>query len=118
MHDPNLIIVLGMFLSNFAKTTTKANIFTQIHHSMVELYDAMSKRSDSIGDVYKILAIPGNVKSEDPCRIHFKLPKIHQPKNVLKLDLHIKVVINHFIRTILTASLEFRYNQQRWPRER
>ena len=60
---------------------------------MVELYNAMSKRYDSIGDVYKILAIPGNVKSEDPCRFHFKLPKIHQPKNVLKLDLHMKVVI-------------------------
>ena len=118
MHDPKLIIVLGMFLSNIAKSTTKANIFTQIHHSMVELYDDMSKRNDSIGNVYKILAIPGNVKSEDPCRMCFKLPKIHKPKNVLKLDLHIKVIINHYIRTILTASLEFRYNQQRWPRER
>ena len=93
MHDPKLIIVLGMFLSNFAKSTTKTNSTTQIHHSMVELYDDMSKRNDSIGNVYKIPAIPGNVKSEDTCRIHFKLPKIHQPKNVLKLDLHIKVVI-------------------------
>ena len=66
------------------------------------------QKNDSFGNVYKNLAIPGNVKSEDPCRIHFKLPKIHQPKNVLQIDLHIKVIINHFIRSMLTASLDFR----------
>ena len=79
---------------------------------MVEHFDTMSKRNDSFGNVYKILAIPGNVKSEDSCRIHFKLPKIHQPKNVLQIDLHIKVIINHYM-SIITASLDFRYNYQR-----
>ena len=60
-------------------------------------------------DVHKMLAIPGNVRSEDPCRVHFKLPKINQPTNVLKIDLHIKVSINKYM-SIITASLDFRYN--------
>ena len=76
---------------------------------MVELYDAMNKGNHSISNVYKILAIPGHVKSEDPCRIQFKLPKVHNSTNILKIDLHIKVIINHYMR-VMTASLDFRYS--------
>ena len=54
MHDPKLIMVLGIFLSNFALITTKANIFTQIHHSMVELVDAMSKKMTLLAMFTKI----------------------------------------------------------------
>jgi hypothetical protein len=109
MHDQKLIMVLGMFVSNFAVSNTKANSFTQIHPAMVELFDAMRKRNDSIGDVNKISAIPGNVKSEDPCRIHFKLPKIHHLTNILKIDLHIKVIFNNYM-SMITLSLDFRYD--------
>ena len=109
MYDAKWIMVLGMFLSIFTVRTTKAKFFNQIHHSMVELYDAMSTRNDTNGDVYKILAIPGNVKSADPCRIQFKLPKLHHPTNVLKIDLHIKIIINRYM-SMITASLDLRYN--------
>ena len=109
MHDSKLIMILGLFLSNITISTTKINILPQIHHSMVELYDAMNKGNHSISNVYKILAVPGQVKSEDPCRIQFKLPKIHHPTNILKIDLHIMVIIHHYMR-LITASLDFRYN--------
>ena len=86
------LIHLTILLSKFLTCSMREENLSKIHPSMISLYQEMSNSNQSTRNVYKVLAIPGKVKSEVPCRVHFKIPKTHHQNKVIKIDLHIKVL--------------------------
>ena len=91
MTDFFKFLPLALFLSTNQVDPKNLEKFLPVHPSMVGLYESMVSGNDSTRDVIKILAIAGRVKSENPCRVKFKMPRKHRYSDVLKINLHLKV---------------------------
>ena len=93
-----IVISVMIFQSKSHSCSVKEDSWSNVHHSLANLYQEMSNGNQSTNNVNKVLAIQGRVKSEDPCRVVFQIPLEHDKQNVFKIDLHLKV--NSYLKRI------------------
>ena len=61
-----------------------------IHRSMLQYYEEMT-RTGAQSTAQRITSLPGLVRSEDPCRVVFNLPKKYVNRKLRKVELQVKV---------------------------